>query len=93
MDVRQAAFFDGADANGDGGVSAEEMRAYRKAKREEWREKNNPDANGDGVVDRVEFQDAADKRFDRMDKNGDGVLSDDERKRRHGRRHRGHRGE
>ncbi len=72
MDARQAELIAGADANGDGGVSADEIRAYRRAKREEWRAQNNPDANGDGVVDRHEFQTAADKRFDRMDKDGDG---------------------
>ncbi|MEM9496272.1 MAG: hypothetical protein AAGA09_09735, partial [Pseudomonadota bacterium] len=48
----------------------------------------NPDKNTDGVVDRTEFIEAAGDRFDRLDKDGDGVLSEDERKRRHGRRHR-----
>ncbi len=93
MDAQQAELIAAADANGDGGVSKEEMRSYRKTKREEWRAQNNPDANGDGVVDRIEFQAAADKRFDRMDKDGDGVLSEDERRQRRGFHRRGHRGE
>ncbi len=94
LDARQAALIDAADANGDGGLTAEELSAHRKAKREEWRAKNNPDTNGDGVVDRVEFLASAEKRFDRLDKNSDGVISEDERRSKRGRRHhRGHRGE
>ena len=90
LDAHSAALVEAADADGDGGVSNEEMRAYREAKREERRAKHNPDTNGDGVVDRIEFQAAAEKRFARMDKNDDGVLSEDERQRRRGRHHRRH---
>lgn len=93
MDARQAELLRDADANGDGGLTEEEFRAHRKAKRKEWREKNNPDTNGDGLVDRVEFLAAAEKRFDRLDKDGDGVISEDERRSMRGRHHRGHRGE
>lgn len=91
MAEKHEAFIAAADADGDGAVTQEEMKAYRKARRDERREKRNPDKNDDGVVDRTEFLNAAQERFDRMDKNGDGVLSEDETRRRkgHGRRHRG----
>ena len=92
LDSRQAALLEAADANGDGAITKDEMKAYRKAKREERRAERNPDTNGDGLVDRVEFQAAADKRFDRMDENGDGVLSEDELKKRRDHRKRGKRG-
>ncbi len=36
------------------------------------------DANGDGIVTRAEYMAAVDARFDRMDRNHDGVLSPDE---------------
>ena len=81
-----------ADANGDGAVSKDEMRAYHEERRDEWREKRNPDTNDDGLIDRTEFLEMAQDHFDRMDENGDGVLSEDERPERgrgkhHGRRH------
>lgn len=92
LEARQAALLEAADADGDGAITKEELKTYRKAKRDARREARNPDANGDGLVDRVEFQAAADKRFDRMDKNGDGVLSEDERRKKRGKRHHGKRG-
>ncbi len=90
MSEKHAQFIEDADANGDGGVSKEEMQAFHQAKREEWRAKRNPDKNGDGVVDRTEYLNAAQQRFDRMDKDGNGVLSEDEQ--RHRRGHHGRRG-
>ena len=84
MSAKNQEFFEAADADGNGTVSKEELKAHHKKKRAERREKLNPDANGDGVVDRAEFVDAAEARFDRMDKDGDGVLSEDEQKRRRG---------
>lgn len=39
------------------------------------------DINKDGKITRAEFTDAADKRFAKMDKNGDGVLDKSDRKR------------
>ncbi|MEM8772618.1 MAG: hypothetical protein AAGD92_13310 [Pseudomonadota bacterium] len=87
LNENQAILLQEADANADGAITREEMRAFRKAKREQLRAERNPDKNGDGVIDRLEFDQAADERFKRMDKNGDGVISEDERRRR------GHRGE
>jgi Ca2+-binding EF-hand superfamily protein len=80
---KHADFIVGADADGSGGVSKEEMKAFHEAKRAE----RNPDKNGDGVVDRTEYVTAAQERFEKMDKDGNGVLSEDEMRRKHGRRY------
>lgn len=91
MDAHKAEFLSDADTDGNGAVSKEEMKAFHEARRAEWKAKHNPDANGDGVVDRTEFINAAQERFDRMDKDGDGVLSEDEQRRGHGKRRHGRR--
>lgn len=90
MSEKSAAWLEAADADGNGAVSKEEMKAFHKAKREEHRAKRNPDKNNDGVVDRTEYLNAAQERFDKMDKDGNGVLSEDEQRRR-GHHRRGHR--
>lgn len=77
MTAKQAAMIEEADADGNGAVSKAEMHAFRQAKRAE----RNPDKNDDGVIDRTEFLNAAQDRFDRLDKDGDGLLSEDERPR------------
>lgn len=87
--ARRSAMIEAADQNGDGALTESEMHAFREAKRAERRAKRNPDKNGDGVIDRAEYDLAADERFERMDKNGDGVISEDERKRRHWRHRHG----
>ncbi|MEM9617555.1 MAG: hypothetical protein AAF936_06305 [Pseudomonadota bacterium] len=89
LSERQSELIANADTDGDGAITKDEMKAYHEARRAEWREKNNPDTNGDGVIDRTEFIASAQERFDRMDKNGDGVISEDERPRRGRGRHRG----
>lgn len=66
------------DANGDGVVTQEEMKAHREKQRAKMEEKRFPDANDDGVVSETEFVDAARARFARLDANEDGVLSKDE---------------
>ena len=67
--------------------SREEMRAHHEAGRKE----HDADTNDDGVIDRTEFINAAQDRFDKLDENGDGVLSEDEKpgRRRHHRAGRG----
>ncbi len=45
------------------------------------------DSNGDNKVSRAEFIAMAEKRFAKMDKSGDGVLTKDEMRRR---KHKGH---
>ncbi len=87
--ARHQALIEAADTDGDGAVSKEEMKAYHEARRKEWREKRNPDKNKDGVVDRYEFMAAAEARFERMDKDGDSVISEDEKPRRRGHHRRG----
>lgn len=87
MNARHAAMIEKADTDGNGALSREEMKAYHETRRAEWREKHNPDKNGDGVVDKSEFMQNAQDMFDRLDENGDGVLSEDEQPR-HGRHHR-----
>lgn len=89
MSEKNAAFIEAADADGNGAVSKDEMKAYHKAKREERRAKRSADANGDGIVDRTEFLNAAQERFDKMDKDGNGVLSEDEQRRKRGHHRRG----
>lgn len=93
LSERQSELIANADSDGDGAVTKDELKAYHQARHAEWREKHNPDANDDGVIDRTEFISAAQERFDRMDKNGDGVISEDERGKRGHRRGRHHRGE
>lgn len=81
MDERTAKFFEGADADGNGGVSKDEMKAFHEARRAEFRAERNPDKNGDGVADLTEFVNSAQERFDRLDKDGNGLLSEDETQR------------
>ncbi|MES1198851.1 MAG: hypothetical protein ABUS48_02615 [Pseudomonadota bacterium] len=70
--------FNRLDANHDGVISADERQAVQ-ARFEQARE-NRPhlDANGDGVVTRAEFNAAGVSMFDRMDKNHDGRVTQDE---------------
>lgn len=69
-----------ADANGDGFIEREEMRAAFEKKRAEWKAK--ADLNGDGSLSEEErvaaFKAHAHERFVRADKNADGALTADE---------------
>ncbi|MEL7486790.1 MAG: EF-hand domain-containing protein [Pseudomonadota bacterium] len=90
LNARNQALLEAADTDGDGAISLEEMRIHREKRREEARKARNPDKDGDGVISFAEFQDASTARFERLDRNGDGVLSEDEQPRRG--RNRGPRG-
>jgi hypothetical protein len=81
MNGKSAEFLAAADTDGNGAVSKDEMKAFHEAKRAEHRAKRNPDKNGDGLVDKTEYINAAQERFDKMDKDGNGVLSEDEQHR------------
>jgi Ca2+-binding EF-hand superfamily protein len=74
---RLAERFDAIDANHDGQVTFEELRAFHQAHAGK-RGGRSADANGDGKVTREEFMARAASRFDRLDANKDGVLTSDE---------------
>ncbi|WP_439817979.1 EF-hand domain-containing protein [Zavarzinia sp. CC-PAN008] len=94
-DARRAALFDKVDADKDGTVTREELRAARDAMRDEHRAARfgAVDADKSGSVSRDEFTAQATARlnamFDRLDADKDGQLSADEMKAhgRHGMRH------
>jgi Ca2+-binding EF-hand superfamily protein len=68
-----------ADSNHDGLVDASEIvnspRALDREAHFAQRQMHWMDSNGDGLVSEQEFLDAAKKRFARMDRDGDGVLT------------------
>ncbi len=78
IDERHREFLAKADADKDGFITEAEMAALHEAKRTEMKARRFPDANKDGFVDRREFEDAARARFDELDKNRDGRLSEEE---------------
>ncbi|MBY0420903.1 MAG: hypothetical protein K2Q06_01280 [Parvularculaceae bacterium] len=67
-----------ADANKDGKLSRDELRAFHEARRAEHEKRVFPDANGDGAVTRDEWAKGAGQRFDELDANKDGKLTPDE---------------
>jgi hypothetical protein len=88
-DAHVAARLAAMDANGDGRVSFEEIQAFRAAQREQRaRERFDRRADADGMISVESMAAAAERRFARMDRNGDGVISADEMHRgeRHGRK-------
>ena len=86
---RLAAHFDAIDANRDGQVSPDELRAAHAAHRGKGGMFQRADANNDGRVSQQEFIARATERFQRLDANGDGFITQEEaaaaRKARHGR--------
>lgn len=67
-------------------VARAERREKRQARGDDRkdrrgdRERFHPDANDDGVIDVAEHTAAAERAFTRMDKDGDGLLAQDEQK-------------
>ena len=76
---RLAKNFDVIDANKDGQVTADEMRAFHETRRaEHWKK---VDANGDGLISRAEAQAGAPRlfeHFEQLDANKDGQVSKQE---------------
>ena len=86
---RFAERFDQVDANRDGQVSFEELRAFHAAHRGGHGKKflKMVDTDKDGKVSKAEALAAAAARFDRADADKDGVITEEERKAaRHGHR-------
>lgn len=77
MQGRLGQMFDRVDANHDGVIDASELSNARGG-----RMLSRADANGDGRITREEVTTGAEALFKAMDKNGDGVLTPDERPRR-----------
>ncbi len=77
--------FVNADANADGVLTKDEMKAARKAKHDARAEKKfeGLDANGDGFVSKDEYDakraEKAEKRAERRDLNSDGVVDEADR--------------
>ncbi|RZJ18831.1 MAG: signal transduction protein [Brevundimonas sp.] len=69
--------FAGLDADGDGVVTAEELNGASGGRAAPMLARL--DADGDGKVTRAEMAAGAQRIFERMDTNGDGVISPDER--------------
>ncbi|TGT72537.1 acid-shock protein [bacterium M00.F.Ca.ET.159.01.1.1] len=82
FEKRREKAFMRADTDNDGKVSLAEWTAFqsaRKAKGDPAKTFAHLDTNKDGFVDKAELDAFLAKRFAKLDKNGDGVLSDDER--------------
>ncbi|TPN89610.1 acid-shock protein [Mesorhizobium sp. CU2] len=82
FEARREKAFMRADTDNDGKVSLAEWTAFqtaRKAKGDPAKSFARMDTNKDGFVDKAELDAFLAKRFAKLDKNGDGVLSDDER--------------
>ena len=75
---RLAQHFDAIDANRDGQVSPEELRAAHGQRGGKGGMFVKADANGDGKVSQQEFIARATERFQRLDANGDGFLTQEE---------------
>jgi Ca2+-binding EF-hand superfamily protein len=84
---RLAKHFDEIDANHDGQITADEMRAHHEKMRgEHWKKL---DTNGDGKISKEEAKahPRLAERFDQLDANKDGFLTPDEIQAARGKRH------
>lgn len=88
--------FQAADSNHDGQLSQSERSQrqgcrghHRKGKQGQTQRQGfkGPDADGNGSISQAESQAAVQKRFERLDTNHDGVISQDEIQARRSQRH------
>lgn len=72
--------FEALDANNDGTISFEELKAWRQPRNEQRMQAmfRRGDTNGDGVISREEFNGTGELRFEGLDANKDGALTEDE---------------
>ena len=68
--------FDKLDKNRDGSITRDELGHMDKKDQETFIKEN--DADGDGIIIKKEFEQAAEKRFRQLDKNRNGFISKDE---------------
>ena len=82
MMAQRSAHLERADTNGDGLLSVAEIEAmaFERAKRRAERMVERLDANGDGMISMDELRTNARfyKRFDRIDRDSNGTISEDE---------------
>lgn len=90
LDARHKEFIAEADRDGDGYIAKDEMEAMHEERMAEHQARRFPDANNNGVVDRREFEDAAREKFNKLDANGDGLISKEEMDAQRGHHRRGH---
>ena len=89
MQARSDERFDRMDADNDGVITTAELEARQADRPGGGRRgfgggKMRADADGDGRINRAESRAAVAERFARMDANGDGMISEDERPQRGG---------
>lgn len=77
--ARQTSRIMAADTDGDGKVSRAELAAAAKNGRDPSRRFDAMDTNPDGMLDVAEIRSALTRRFQRLDRNGDGIVTPDER--------------
>ena len=82
---RLAANFDAIDANKDGQLTVDELRAFHQAHRGQGGAKAGL-VGPDGKLTKEQFLARAAERFDRLDANKDGVVTADEMRAAHGKR-------
>ena len=86
FDAQRKSAFSEADADGSGGLSIDELTVMMEKKRAEHRAAmrermfKHVDKDGNGEIGTEEFDAMGDKRFSRMDANGDGSVEPGEAK-------------
>lgn len=84
FDAQRAAQFKAMDADGNGVLTAEEMKAFHEQHRADMRDGmagkfiKRIDTSGDGKVSAAEWQAGSLQKFVKLDDNGDGAITADE---------------